>query len=48
LGHGISQHTPPDAVGIAVEAVHKLSPQFHSQNRTASSLPDPKPQHASI
>ena len=25
LGHGISQHTPPDAVAVLVEAVHALS-----------------------
>ncbi len=27
LGHGISQHTPPDHVGVLVEAVHELSTQ---------------------
>lgn len=25
LGHGISQHTPPEAVAVLVEAVHRLS-----------------------
>jgi uroporphyrinogen decarboxylase len=25
LGHGISQHTPPDSVAVLVEAVHRLS-----------------------
>jgi len=29
LGHGISQHTDPDSVGILVEAVHELSRAFH-------------------
>ncbi|MEO8079669.1 MAG: uroporphyrinogen decarboxylase family protein, partial [Caldimonas sp.] len=29
LGHGISQHTPPDGIGILVDAVHELSPAFH-------------------
>lgn len=27
LGHGISQHTPPDSVAVLVEAVHRLSRQ---------------------
>ena len=26
LGHGISQHTPPDSVAVLVDAVHALSP----------------------
>jgi len=29
LGHGISQHTPPDAVSIFVDAVHELSQNYH-------------------
>lgn len=27
LGHGISQHTPPESVAVLVEAVHRLSAQ---------------------
>jgi uroporphyrinogen decarboxylase len=29
LGHGISQHTPPESVTALVEAVHALSPRWH-------------------
>ncbi|GAP37614.1 uroporphyrinogen decarboxylase [Piscinibacter sakaiensis] len=29
LGHGISQHTPPEHVTALVEAVHRLSPRWH-------------------
>ncbi|MFA5663016.1 uroporphyrinogen decarboxylase [Castellaniella sp.] len=29
LGHGISQHTPPDAVSILVDAVGQASPAYH-------------------
>ena len=29
LGHGISQHTQPENVGVLVEAVHELSRAFH-------------------
>jgi uroporphyrinogen decarboxylase len=29
LGHGISQHTPPDHVAVLVDAVHALSRQYH-------------------
>jgi uroporphyrinogen decarboxylase len=29
LGHGISQFTPPDAVNVLVDAVHKHSERFH-------------------
>ncbi len=29
LGHGISQHTPPESVQSLVEAVHELSPAYH-------------------
>lgn len=31
LGHGISQYTPPDAVGELVDEVHRYSPAFHPQ-----------------
>ena len=30
LGHGISQHTPPEAVQTLVEAVRELSPTYHA------------------
>ncbi len=30
LGHGISQFTPPENAAALVEAVHSLSPRFHS------------------
>jgi uroporphyrinogen decarboxylase len=29
LGHGVSQHTPPENVAALVEAVHAKSPQYH-------------------
>ncbi|MEO8312302.1 MAG: uroporphyrinogen decarboxylase [Caldimonas sp.] len=29
LGHGISQHAPPENVAVLVEAVHRLSPPYH-------------------
>ena len=29
LGHGISQHTPPEAVAALVDAVHEHSPSLH-------------------
>ena len=29
LGHGISQHTPPDSVAVLVDAVHALSRPYH-------------------
>lgn len=29
LGHGITQFTPPENAGAMIEAVHKLSPQYH-------------------
>jgi uroporphyrinogen decarboxylase len=29
LGHGISQHTPPEAVSALVDAVHEHSPSLH-------------------
>ena len=30
LGHGISQFTPPEHAGVLVEAVHRLSRQYHA------------------
>jgi len=30
LGHGISQHTPPEAVGILLDEVHAYSRQYHA------------------
>ena len=33
LGHGISQHTPPENVGALVAAVHELSPEYHRDPR---------------
>lgn len=30
LGHGISQHTPPDNVAALVDEVHSYSPRFHA------------------
>jgi len=33
LGHGISQHTPPDNVAALVAAVHGLSPGYHRDDR---------------
>jgi uroporphyrinogen decarboxylase len=30
LGHGISQHTPPENVGALVDAVHELSRPYHA------------------
>jgi len=29
LGHGISQHAPPENVAVLVDAVHRLSPPYH-------------------
>ncbi len=29
LGHGISQHTPPENVSVFIDTLHELSPQFH-------------------
>ncbi len=31
LGHGISQHTPPESVAALVDAVHEHSPSLHRQ-----------------
>lgn len=39
LGHGISQFTPPEAVSVLVDAVHRSSRKFHaadSLNRSAA------------
>jgi len=33
LGHGITPDIDPDNLGILVEAVHRLSPAYHSVNR---------------
>ena len=30
LGHGISQHTPPESVSVLVDAVHELSRPYHA------------------
>jgi len=30
LGHGISQHTPPDAVTVLVDTVHAVSRRMRS------------------
>jgi uroporphyrinogen decarboxylase len=30
LGHGITQFTPPENAGCMIEAVHKLSRQYHT------------------
>jgi len=30
LGHGITQHTPPEHAGCMIEAVHRLSRPYHS------------------
>jgi uroporphyrinogen decarboxylase len=38
LGHGISQHTPPESVSALVEAVHRHSAQMRRQQASASSL----------
>lgn len=29
LGHGVSQHTPPESMAAVVKAVHELSPAYH-------------------
>ncbi len=41
LGHGISQHTPPEAVSVLVDAVHEHSRL--SRVQSAITLPDPLP-----
>ena len=30
LGHGITPDIDPDSLGVLVDAVHELSPQYHS------------------
>ncbi len=34
LGHGISQHTPPEHVSVLVDAVHELSRPYHAARET--------------
>ena len=34
LGHGISQHTPPEHVSVLVDAVHELSRPYHTPAAT--------------
>jgi uroporphyrinogen decarboxylase len=29
LGHGVTQHTPPESVAAVVQAVHELSRAYH-------------------
>ena len=41
LGHGISQHTPPEAVSVLVDAVHEHSRL--SRVQSATTPPDPLP-----
>ena len=31
LGHGISEHTPPEHVDVMLNTVHEYSQQFHAQ-----------------
>ena len=31
LGHGIHQDVPPEHAGVFVEAVHRLSGQYHQE-----------------
>lgn len=38
LGHGISQFTPPEAVNIAIGAVHSFSKRFHTTAQTSLPL----------
>ena len=33
LGHGISQHTPPDAVAVLVDTVHEVSQRMRAASR---------------
>ncbi len=39
LGHGISQHTPPEHVAVLVEAVHSLSRAMRAKNPARDALP---------
>jgi uroporphyrinogen decarboxylase len=39
LGHGISQHTPPDSVAVLVEAVHHISRQMRTNVTGVGSKP---------
>ena len=39
LGHGISQHTPPDSVAVLVEAVHRISRQMRTNVTGVGSKP---------
>ena len=41
LGHGISQHTPPESVGVLVEAVHALRAGRERRRRQARAPPPP-------
>ena len=42
LGHGISQHTPPENVAVLVDAVHARSRELR-QVRTVISVTAPEP-----
>lgn len=42
LGHGISQHTPPEHVGALLEAVHEVSSRLRMAPRDEQGLPNPK------
>ncbi len=35
LGHGISQHTPPEHVAVLVETVQRVSPRYHASSQGA-------------
>jgi uroporphyrinogen decarboxylase len=41
LGHGISQHTPPEAVRTLVDAVHELSPPYHAGSASVTEITKP-------
>ena len=40
LGHGISQHTPPEHVATLVDAVHALSQPYHSGRERVNEITD--------